>query len=164
MKIQAIHWIVRLIPICMLIASLSSCNSMMKAMTTEKVKKLGVYDESLPEDELTTLLIPTFYTVNQFNGQKVNWKGTGWVTTASMIKIPAGNNVIAYKYKKQSGGVSTKEEIRGNRRVMATYYTPYIKDEFEQELTMELKAGKIYIIERKEIRILNNTARFSNLE
>jgi len=85
-----------------------------------KFKDLGVYDKTVPEDQLCTLEIAGGLYVREFNGKKVgsNFLGTiasGWglkygynVGSAgyATIKIPAGNHTLLVNFYMNDFGTS----------------------------------------------------------
>jgi hypothetical protein len=75
---------------------------------------LGVYDKTVPKDQLATLVIPVYYTVTRFDGKPVEWHGR----LGAEIQISAGRHEVEYRYYKPSAGGcfdETTSECRGRR-------------------------------------------------
>ncbi|MDR1318952.1 MAG: hypothetical protein LBJ90_04945 [Treponema sp.] len=115
---------------------------------------LGVYDPTVPEEQLVTLIIHSGYTITGFDGNPVEWKG-GFSGVSNEIDIPAGKHEITYQHHQgASGGWSAPTQgIRGNQRVTYQTYSPVV-DAVDSNITVtiDFEAGYEYFTSSSTIR------------
>ena len=64
---------------------------------------IKIYDKSVPEDNMATLVLDFGYTVTSFDGKVVKWKSG---TRIAYMKVPAGEYYIGFQYKDQANSTS----------------------------------------------------------
>ncbi|MDR3074277.1 MAG: hypothetical protein LBV01_06095 [Deltaproteobacteria bacterium] len=87
---------------------------------------LGIYDTSVPQNQLCTLKTPPELFIRQFNGNKVNWNQS-FPQLGVVVQIPAGRHTFLIDYDGSSRS-----------------YTRYATD-IRYSYTFE--AGKTYVME-----------------
>ena len=104
------------------------------------------YGALVPEDQTAILIIPSGYTVTNFNGMPVKWTYSlpgEWLTKeVAAIKIPAGNNKIIYLYYRPPSSVKTQEQ---QGRYLVTKTTTYPAISFVGEIVVNMESGNKYI-------------------
>ena len=119
-----------------------------------KVQTL-VYDKPLQEDQSAVLVIPSPYTVTNFDGQQVNWtttsEGFSLSETAAAIRLPSGNHTIAYSYYRHDPGMITYEHYASGAVVQRR--SPSRTTSFDGNVTINMEPGKRYKFEGRRIVI-----------
>jgi len=111
-----------------------------------------VYDKPLQENQTATLIIHRGFTVTSFNGEPVQWSYSGDVKRhlfqeggepAVAIKVPAGNNSIAFSFQGivPKGTTVTTEGTLTHIRS----YTSSVA--FDGHTTFQMIPSQIYILE-----------------
>ena len=130
---------------------LSSCKTLFFG-----VNDMGVYDNTVPKEQLVNLFISHNYTVTEFDGKPVEWK-EGTLYPTGLIRIPAGKHTIKYQYENKGGvGASgvPRQEIRNNQRVTVQTITQRGDGgKFEKEETIVFEAGKEYMIDYSGLKV-----------
>ena len=136
---------------------LCSCGSLLAP------SDLGVYDETVPKDQLATLLIPAYYTVTRFDGKPVEWgAGVQVIPTGGEIRIPSGLHEFEYRYDKPvTGGCSNgppQQTCRMSGKFQVCSWTsqrtctPVIPARaFDGKASVTIEAGKDYMVYEQSI-------------
>ena len=110
------------------------------------------YGAPVPEDQAAILIIPDGYTVTGFNGTAVEWKyslpGEMLKSEAAIIKLPAGNHQIRYRFYRAPSTVTSYEQ-HGNVRVKKT--TTYPATTYTGDADINMEPGKKYIIKSRGV-------------
>lgn len=120
---------------------------------TTKVQTLA-YDKPVQENQASVLIIPSGYTVTNFDREAVKWMNTSagisLSSTAAAIKIPSGIHTIRFNYYRYTPGQTTYEQ-RGNVRIQKTTYPQTTS--FERSVVINMTPGNRYVIQGYEIRL-----------
>jgi hypothetical protein len=135
---------------------LCSCSGMLAP------SDLGVYDKTVPANQLALLYIPAYYTVNLFDGKEVGWTGGELIPTGAEILIPPGTHEFEYRYDKpQTGGCTAgapQQSCSVSRGFRTCYQTtqrtctPVVPARaFDGKASATIEAGKNYQVNEKDI-------------
>jgi hypothetical protein len=91
-----------------------------------------VYDESIPEEQLCTLLIPNYYTIFKFDESEVKW-GNPW-TDRSSAKFPAGEHTLIMNYV---GRLAYGVKVANNLKIIYDF-KPGVIYKFSSTFTKDL--------------------------
>lgn len=122
--------------------------AMMAAMMTSCGVSTLVYDKTVPEDQLSTLVIPMYYTVTSFDAKKVKWRGK--IFSNREVKIPVGKHIIGYKYQNMQMSERTQSAQSVNRgnfgdgRMVNT--TTFKSKKYKRQVTINFETGTIYTL------------------
>jgi len=99
--------------------SLSGCMSMFLAMGKTQYKDYGIYDNSVPEDQMCELRFGMVI-VTSFNGVPVDWGNTPNANLGH-VKIPSGINTIVFDWIEQKTEITDRDV--SDYQVKTTYTT-----------------------------------------
>jgi hypothetical protein len=121
--------------------SLASCNKLLYG-----VKDLGSYGLTTRDEPSAILVLTDQSRVTGFDGEAVEWK-SALIMPESYMRVPAGTHRVEYVYERVSGGGSPpRQEIRGNRRVTVSTWTPRDEVTRERDVTVTLEPGGVYVL------------------
>ena len=125
---------------------LSGCGS--------KVQTLA-YDQPIQENQSSVLIIPSPYTVTNFDGRQVNWTysagGISLSETAAAIRLPSGTHSFVYNYYWHDPGMVTYEHYSSGAVVQKR--TPSRTVAFDGTVTINMEPGKRYRFDGRGISI-----------
>jgi len=105
---------------------LSGCMSMMMGAAKSQYKDYGVYDKSVPADQMAELRFGLII-IKSFNGVPVNWGNTP-NTNMGHVKVPAGVNTIVFDWVQETTQLTDVQQ-RGNTTIYTyTTTTKSLKD------------------------------------
>ncbi|WP_310599979.1 hypothetical protein [Desulfobulbus sp.] len=117
-----------------------------------KVQTL-VYDKPISENQSLILIIPSAYTVTNFDGERVNWTaspdGFSLFGTDAAIRLPSGKHNITYNYYRHTPDLTTYEHYGSGAVVQRT--TPSTTTSFDGNVTINMEAGKRYRFKERGI-------------
>ena len=101
----------------LLACGVTGCMSMSEAIVKSMIKDYGVYDNSVPEDQLSELV---FLSVNvkTFDGNQVKWGDKA--NNGGRVKVPAGTHTFVYDYLMELPDISN---VNYNSTTGTTTYT-----------------------------------------
>jgi len=81
--------------VVVMVSTTTGCMSMVSKLAQSMIKDYGVYDTSVPEDQLSDFLFASV-NIKTFNGNRVNWGSKA--NNLGRIKVPAGTHNFVYDW------------------------------------------------------------------
>jgi len=126
------------------------------------IKSLGVYDSTVPKDQLSTLFFSCSYTITKFDGVSVNWRVPGILPNAT-IQIPPGEHEIEFTYyycQPGGGSAPSSSKVVSSGGVYTTWNMSGGKntdEKIDKVVSFKAEPGVIYEFQNKEIKIYKGT-------
>jgi hypothetical protein len=103
-----------------LVCTITGCMSMLMGIAKTQYKDYGVYDSSVPADQLCDFRF-MFVNIKSFDGKPVNWGSKA--NNQGHIKVPAGTHDIVYDWLMEETKQTGASYNSGSRTMTYTYTT-----------------------------------------